>query len=152
MSPLNQTNPPPNIKTSYFQLLSFSLTPGICVNVLLTGEEQAGVEGGEDKPVIPGLPGDLDAWRVGQSGNGDAVSVLDGRAERLGHLLFTHAPVGGRKGYAAQEEGHDRLDEGEARGADLLEEGHNGGGGRRAGRWRIEGVISESYKIDLMFK
>lgn len=109
------------------------LTPRVCVDVLLTGDEQAGVEPGEDEAVVPRLPGELDAGGVGHAGDGDAVAVLGGRTERLGHLLFAHAPVGGHEGHAAQEEGHERLQEGEARGAHLLQEGHRVGVGGRLG-------------------
>lgn len=104
-----------------------SLTPCVRVDVLLAGDEQAGVELGEDKAVVPGLPEELHAGGVGHSGNGDAVAVLGGRAERLGHLLPAHAPVGGQEGHGPQEESDGSLDEGEARGAHLLQEVHLGG-------------------------
>lgn len=104
-----------------------SLTPCVCVDVLLAGDEQAGVEGWEDKAVVARLPGELDAGGVGDAGNGDAVAVLGGRTEWLGHLLSAHAPVGGHEGHATQEERHHRLDEGEARGTHLLQERHHAG-------------------------
>lgn len=113
-----------------------ALTPHICVDVLLTGDEQASVKPGEDEAVVPRLPGELDVGGVGDAGDGDAVAVLGGRTERLGHLLFAHAPVGGHKGHAAQEERHERLDEGEARGTHLLQEGHHVGA--RGRLWLVE--------------
>lgn len=85
------------------------------------------MKGGEDKAVVPRLPGELHVGGVGDAGNGDAVAVLGGRAKRLGHLLFPHAPVGGHEGQGTQEERHDRLDKGEARGAHLLQERHGAG-------------------------
>lgn len=50
--------------------------------------------------------------------------MLGGGTEGLGHLLLAHTPVGGHKGGATQEQRHDRLDEGEARGAYSLQERH----------------------------
>ncbi len=85
------------------------------------------MKGGKDKAVVPRLPGELDVGGVGDAGNRDAVALLDGRAKRLGHLLFAHAPVGGQEDHAAQEERHHRLDKGEARGAHLLQERHRAG-------------------------
>lgn len=85
------------------------------------------MEDGEDEAVVPGLPGELDGGGVGHAGNGDAVNVLDGRAEGLGHLLPTRAPVGGHEGDAPREEGHNGLEEGEARGTHLLQESHGEG-------------------------
>lgn len=82
------------------------------------------MKGGEDKAVIPRLPGEMDDGGVGDAGDRDAVAVLDGRTERLGHLLFSHAPVGRHEGNAAQEERHNCLDKGEARGTHLLQECH----------------------------
>lgn len=96
---------------SYFS----SLTPCVCVDVFLADEEQANMEGGEDEAVVPRLPGELDVGGVGHAGNGDAVGVLCGRAERLGQLLAPRAPVGGHEGHATHEERYNRLDEGEAR-------------------------------------
>lgn len=112
---------------SHFYPLPSSLTPHVRVDVLLADDEQAGVEGGEDEAVVPRLPEELDVGGVGHAGNGDAVAVLGGRAEGLGHLLFPHTPVGGHEGNAAQEEGRHRLDEGEARGAHLLHQRHHAG-------------------------
>lgn len=54
-----------------------SLTPRVCVDVLLTGDKQASMEGGEDEAVITRIPG-LDVRRVGQAGNGDTVALFDG--------------------------------------------------------------------------
>lgn len=82
------------------------------------------MKGGEDEAIVPGLPEELDVGRVGDPRNGDAVAVFCGGAEGLGHLLLAHAPVGGHEGGATQEERHDRLDEGEARGAYPLQERH----------------------------
>lgn len=82
---------------------------------------------GEDEAVVPRLPGELDVGGVGHAGNGDAVAVLGGRAERLGHLLFAHAPVRGQEGHSAQEEGQERLHKGEARGTHLLQKRHHVG-------------------------
>lgn len=104
-----------------------ALTPCVCVDVLLTGDEQAGVKLGEDEAVVPRLPGELDVGGVGHAGNGDAVAVFGGRTEGLRHLLSAHAPVRGHEGHAAQEERHKRLDKGEARGTHLLQEGHREG-------------------------
>lgn len=86
------------------------------------------MKGGEDKAVVPRLPRELNAGGVGDAGHRDAVAVLGGRTKGLGHLLFTHAPVGGHDGPAAQQERHDRLDEGEARGTHQLQERHRTGG------------------------
>lgn len=94
-----------------------SLTPSIRVNVLLAGDEQACVEGGEHKAVVPGLPEELDVGRVGDARHGDAVAVLVGSAERLRNLLLADAPVGGQEGSGAQEERRHRLDKGEAGGS-----------------------------------
>ncbi len=85
------------------------------------------MEGGKDEAVVARLPGELDAGGVGDAGNGDAVAVLGGRTKWLGHLLFTHAPIGGHKGCSTQEEGHHCLDEGEARGTHPLQECHHAG-------------------------
>ena len=107
------------------------------------------MEGGEDEAVVPRLPEELDVGGVGHAGNGDAVAVLGGRTEGLGHFLFPHAPVGGHEGDAAQEEGHHRLDEGEARGAHLLHERHHAGtkrrGWQRRGRDRDRHVHNERW-------
>lgn len=92
------------------------------------------MKGGEDKAVISRLPGEMHAGGVGDAGDGDAVAVLGGRAERLGHLLFAHAPVGRHEGNTAQEERHNRLDEGETRGSDLLQERHHAGQGTGGGQ------------------
>lgn len=101
-----------------------SLTPGVGVNVLLAGDEQACVEGREHKAVVPGLPEELDVGGVGDTRHGDAVAVLVGSAERLWDLLLPDAPVGGQEGGGAQEEGGHRLEKGEARGAYSLKERH----------------------------
>lgn len=105
-------------------LLLLGLTSSVCVDVLLTDEEQPRVEGGEDEAVVPGLPEELDVGVVVQAWNGDAVGVLGGRAQRLGHLLLPRAPEGGHEGQGAQEERHDRLQEREGRRAHLLQESH----------------------------
>lgn len=82
------------------------------------------MKGGEDEAIVPGLPEELDVGRVGDAWNWDAVAVLGGGTEGLGHLLLAHAPVGGHEGGATQEQRHDCLDEGEARGAYSLQERH----------------------------
>ena len=84
------------------------------------------MKGGEDKAVVPRLPGELDVG-VGDAGDGDALAVLGGRTERLGHLLSAHAPVGRHEGSAAREKRHNGLDKREARGAHLLPERHQAG-------------------------
>lgn len=101
------------------------------------------MKGGEDESVVPRLPGELDAGGVGDTGNWDAVAVLGGRTQRLWHLLFAHAPVGGHEGNAAQEERHDRLDEGEAGGTHLLQECHHTRG--RGGFEEGLGLVEEKY-------
>lgn len=88
---------------SYFYPFSSHLTPCVCVDVLLTDEEQASVKGREDKAVVPRLPEELDVGGVGDARNGDAVAVLGGSTKGFGHLLFTHAPVRGQEGHATQE-------------------------------------------------
>lgn len=85
------------------------------------------MKGGEDEAIVPGLPEELDVGRVGDARNWDAVAVLGGGTEGLGHLLLAHAPVGGHEGGATQKQRHDRLDEGEARGAYSLQERHRAG-------------------------
>lgn len=102
----------------------FSLTPLIYVDVLLTDDEQSGVKVGEDKAVVAGLPEVLNPGGVGDAGNGDAIGLLGGRTQRFGHLLLTHAPVGGHEGRGAQEVRQKCLDKGEARGAHPLHECH----------------------------
>lgn len=82
------------------------------------------MKGGKDEAVVARLPEELDVGGVGDSGHWDAVGVFGGGAEGLGHLLLTHAPVGGQEGNAAQEQGGQRLEEGDARGAHLLQERH----------------------------
>lgn len=82
------------------------------------------MKGGEDEAIVPGLPEELDVGRVGDARNWDAVAVLGGGTEGLGHLLLAHTPVGGHEGGATQEQRHDCLDEGEARGAYSLQERH----------------------------
>lgn len=108
-------------------VLLLCLTSSVCIDVLLTDEKQPRVEGGEDEAVVPGLPEELDVGVVVQAGDGDAVGVLGGRAERLWHLLFTRAPEGGHKGQGAQEERQNRLEEGKGRRTHLLQESHHGG-------------------------
>lgn len=85
------------------------------------------MKGREDEAVVACLPVELDVGGVGDAGNGDAVAVLGGSAEGLGHLLSTHAPVRRHEGHAAQEQRQDCLDEGEARGTHLLQERHGTG-------------------------
>lgn len=80
---------------------------------------------GEDEAVVSGLPEELEVGGVGHAGNGDAVAVFSGCAQRLGHLLFPHTPEGGREGHGAQEERHDCLEEGEGRGTHPLQECHH---------------------------
>lgn len=103
------------------------------------------MKGGEDEAIVPGLPEELDVGRVGDARNWDAVAVLGGGTEGLGHLLPAHAPVGGHEGGATQEQRHDRLDEGEARGAYSLQERHHAGvkSARAAGRMTRMGNICE---------
>lgn len=124
------------------------LTPGVSVDVLLAGEEQARVKGGEDEAVVARLPVELDVGGVGDAGNGDAVALLGGSAEGLGHLLATHAPVRRHEGRAAQEQRQDCLDEGQARGTHLLQERHGAGvkgGFGLVGGWR-DGEILKLLK------
>lgn len=79
----------------------------------------------EDEAVVSGFPGEEDAGGVGDARDGDAVAVFGGRTQRFGHLLFTHAPVGGQEGEAAQQKGQGRLDEGQVRRAHLLQQRHH---------------------------
>lgn len=51
------------------------------------------MKAGEDKAVVTRLPEELNVGGVGDTGDGDAVAVLDGSAKGLRHLLFTHAPI-----------------------------------------------------------
>lgn len=79
------------------------LTPCVCVDVLLADDEQAGVEGGEHKAVVPRLPEELDVGGVGDARNRDAVAVFCGSAKGFGHLLLAHAPVRGQEGHDTEE-------------------------------------------------
>lgn len=106
------------------------------------------MESREDEAVVSRLPEELDVGGVGHSGDGDAVGVLGGCAERLGHLLLSHTPEGGHEGYGVQEERHDRLEEGQGRGAHPLKEGHrarDGLEGEQGGR-SIENTATLWYK------
>lgn len=100
------------------------LTPLVGVDVLLAGDEEAGVKVGKDEAVVARLPEELDVGVVGDSGHWDAVGVFGGGAEGLRHLLLPHTPVGGHEGHAAQKQGGEGLDEGDARGTHLLQERH----------------------------
>lgn len=93
------------------------------------------MKGGEDEAVVARLPEELDVGGVGDSRHWDAVGVFGGGAEGLRNLLLSHTPVGGQEGHAAQEQGGQRLDEGDARGAHLLQERHHVGEKRGLGGW-----------------
>lgn len=98
------------------------------------------MKGGEDEAVVARLPEELDVGGVGDAGHRDAVGVFVGGAKGLWHLLLPHAPVGGHEGHPGQEEGGQRLDEGQARGTHLLQERHGvrGKGRLRDGRRQVQ--------------
>lgn len=104
------------------------------------------MKGGKNEAVVARLPEELDVGGVGDSGHWDAVGVFGGGAEGLGHLLLAHAPVGGHEGHGAQEQGGQRLDEGDARGPHPLQQRHGvrerrglrGGGAEFGGREKVQ--------------
>lgn len=99
------------------------LTPGIGVDVLLTGGPQPSVERREDKTIISRFPGEL-GRAVRHAGDRCAPEPSGRGTQGLWDFLTAHAPMRRQQRNQRQQQRQQRLNEGQSRRTQVRQKRH----------------------------